>query len=237
MAGHSKWANIKRQKGVKDAQKSKLYTRLVKEIVVAIKQGGPIVETNSRLKIAIQNAKAANLPKATIEKTINKANSKDQINYTEISYEGYAKHGVAIIVECTTDNTNRTVSEVRTIFNKYGGSMAKNGSIAFLFERKGKFVIEKNENEELVLQLIDAGAETVDTEDDNTYILSPMQHFHSINKLLEECNISIQEANLEYIPNKTVKITEEQAEPIIKLIDALENNEDIKAVYHNAEIC
>jgi len=162
MAGHSKWANIKHRKGAQDKKRGKLFTRCIKDIYVAVKEGGDDINSNPRLKTAIQNAKGVNMPKDTIERAIKKASSKDSESYIETTYEGYGPNGIAFFIECTTDNINRTVANIRSIFNKFNGELGKNGSLEFLFNRLGVFELDKDENlndEELEMSLIDGGLE------------------------------------------------------------------------------
>ena len=168
MAGHSKWANIKRRKGAQDAKRGKAFTKLIKELTVAAKNGGADPEANPRLRLAIQNAKGANMPKDNIERAINKGAGSDSEDYIDTTYEGYGSHGVAVFVETTTDNLNRTVSAVRAAFSKYGGSLGTNGSLEFIFDRKGVFTFPEpqgNDLDELTLELIDGGADEIEMAD------------------------------------------------------------------------
>lgn len=238
MAGHSKWANIKRRKGAVDAKRGRLFGKLVKEIIAAAKQGGASPDGNPRLRLAIQNAKGANVPKDNIERAIAKGHKSDTAEYTEVTYEGYAPCGVAVIVECVTDNLNRTVAAVRAAFNKYGGSLGKSGSLAFLFDRKGVFVIpqeEVSDQETLDLAMIEAEAEAITPEDDCLYITCPLEAFGSVQKALEELQLVPESATLQYIPHTPVSLQGEEAiSKVMKLIEALEENEDVQTVYHNA---
>ncbi|MEN7548042.1 YebC/PmpR family DNA-binding transcriptional regulator [Rapidithrix thailandica] len=239
MAGHSKWANIKHRKGAQDAKRGKIFTKLIKEITVSAKEGGPDSETNPRLRLAIQNAKGANMPKDTIERAINKATGADAADYLELTYEGYAPNGVAVYVECSTDNQNRTVSNVRSIFNKNGGSLGKNGSLEFIFDRKGifNFALPEGMNEDdLQLELIDAGAEDVEIEDNYVVVTSAMEDFGSVNNKLTEMSIETENAGLQRIPNTTVELDDETFVKVMKLIDKLEDDDDVQKVYHNLEI-
>lgn len=176
MAGHSKWANIKHRKSANDAKKGKLFGKLVKEIAMAAKQGGAMPESNPRLRLAIQNAKSANLPKDNIERAIKTGNNRNAATYTEVTYEGHAAHGVAVIVECMTDNLNRTVADVRAIFTKYGSGLGKSNALAFLFDRKGVFTIRQTaatDEEALTLAMIEAGAEAIEPEAGYSHITCP----------------------------------------------------------------
>ena len=172
MAGHSKWANIKRRKGAQDAKRAKIFTKLIKEITVATREGGDDPDANARLRLAIQNAKGANMPKDTIERAIQKVSDSDSNTYLEPTYEGYGPHAIPIFIECATDNLNRTVQNVRSIFSKNGGSLGTNGSLSFIFDRKGVFIVNlttETVKDSLLLKLIDAGAEEIE-EDDNRKI-------------------------------------------------------------------
>ncbi len=236
MSGHSKWANIKHRKSANDTQKGKLFGKLVKEITAAAKQGGTFPENNPRLRIAIQNAKGANVPKENIERAIKKGEGAEADDYIEVTYEGYAPHGVAVIVECMTNNLNRTVSVVRAAFSKHQGGMSKSGSLAFLFGRKGVFSVKKQEvtNEEaLTLAIIDAGAESIESEEGYFYITCPLEDFGSIQKVLEELQVTPTSATLQYIPNISVALEENALHKVMKLIEILEDHDDIQRVYHN----
>lgn len=238
MSGHSKWSTIKRKKGANDAKRAQLFSKLVKEVAAAARQGGPIPENNPRLRIAIQNARGSSVPKENIDRAIKKSEDKDAANYLDITYEGYAPNGVAIIVECVTDNLNRTISYVRAAFTKYGGSMAKTGSLAFLFDRKGVLVITKDQikdEDTFTLSLIDAGADTIDLEDEVYYVMCDISDFGNLQKKIESLSIPIQSSGLQYIPNTLVPINESSADTIEKLIDVLEDIEDVQNVYHNME--
>lgn len=236
MAGHSKWANIKHRKGVNDAKKSKLFGKIVREISSAARQGGVVVESNARLRLAIQHAKNANLPKENIEKAIKKGSGGEADNYTEVTYEGYAAHGVAVIVECITDNPSRTVAAVRAIFSKYKGSLGKSGSLSFLFDRKGVFsLLQENvpDEESLTLAMIEAGATTIDAEADYLHITCPLEAFGSIQKELEKLMLPIEEAALQYIPKTLIPLAEDASGIVIKLIESLEDHDDVQRVFHN----
>ena len=242
MAGHSKWANIKRRKGAQDARRAKVFTKLIKEITVATKEAGADPDANPRLRLAIQNAKGANMPKDTIERAIHKGSDTDGEAYQDVAYEGYAPPGVAVFVECTTDNLNRTVASVRSIFSKHGGSLSKNGSVEFLFERKGIFSFIRPENiedeETFMLQLIDGGAEEVEFDNENGYIQvsSAMEDFGSLQDKLEEMGIASETAELQRIPTTTVELDDEAFVSVMKLIEALEDDDDVAKVYHNLEV-
>lgn len=218
------------------AKMSKAFTKIGKEITMATKQGGSDPTFNATLRAAIQNAKAANMPKDNIERAIKKATSKDQNDYKELVYEGYAQHGIAVIVETATDNPTRTVADVRSYFNKTGGSLGTSGSVEFLFDRKCHFKIAKEgqDLEELELELIDFGADDV-FEDDEDFIMiyGDFPNFGSLQKALEDKKIEIIESGFERIPHVTKEISEEQQADVEKLLEKLEENDDVQEVYHD----
>ena len=183
MSGHSKWSTIKRKKGAADAKRSKEFSRVVKEIMVAVRDGGPDLDNNPRLRLAITNAKGVNMPKDNIQRAINKAD-KDSSSLQEVTFEGYASNGVALYIECLTDNNLRTVSSIRSIFNKKGGNLGTNGSLSFLFDRKGVVTVPKGEfdNEEFELEIIDAGSEDIEDEGDVYIITTAMEDFGNVQK-------------------------------------------------------
>ncbi|SDK78754.1 DNA-binding regulatory protein, YebC/PmpR family [Salinimicrobium catena] len=241
MAGHSKWANIKHRKGAQDKKRAKQFTRAIKEISVAVKDGGgPDPETNPALRNAISNAKGVNMPKDTIERAIKKASGAEADNYELVTFEGYGPNGIAIFIECTTDNTNRTVASVRSIFSKNGGSLGTNGSLEFLFDRKGVFTIDREsiarKMEEFELELIEGGATTIEKEDDVIYVYTDFTDFGSMNAKLEELEIEPKNAELQRIPLNTVELPLEDAKKILQLIDKFEEDDDVQNVYHNMEI-
>ena len=239
MSGHSKWAKIKRSKSTNDTKRGKLFTKLIREITVATKEGGADAEANARLRLAIQNAKGANMPKDTIERAIKKGRGGEAANYTEVTYEGYAPHGVAVFVECMTDNLNRTVSAIRSAFTKHGGSLGKNGSVEFLFDRKGVFSIPLravNDEETFTLEMIDLGAETVEAEEGYFQITCLLEDFGNIQKKIEALHIIPETATLQRIPTTYVSLQDAAFQKVMKFIEALENNDDVQQVYHNIAI-
>ena len=239
MSGHSKWSTIKRKKGAIDAKRGKIFTRIIKEITIAANAGGPDPDANPALRLAIQNAKGANMPKDNIERAIKKATDDDASNYQEYTFEGYATNGVAVFVECLSDNNNRTVSSVRAAFNKYGGNLGTNGSLSFLFERKGIFTINKTDEmdmDELELELIDGGAEDIETEDGIITVTCAMEDFGNLNKKLEEIGVEAISAELQRIPNDTKSLELESSKSVLRLIDALEEDDDVQNVFHNLEM-
>jgi YebC/PmpR family DNA-binding regulatory protein len=238
MSGHSKWSTIKRKKGAADAKRSKMFSKVVKEITVAVKEGGPDPEGNPRLRLAIANAKGISMPKDNIERAISKGKDKDSANFLELTYEGYLSHGIAVYIECTTDNQQRTVSNVRAVFNKYSGNLGTNGSLSFLFDRKGIFTIPSGDldQEEFELEMIDAGAEDIELEDGFFSITTAMEDFGKVQKKLEEMGIEPENAELQRIPHDTVKLPEEEAKKILKVIEVFEDEDDVQKVFHNLEI-
>ena len=241
MAGHSKWANIKHRKGAQDKKRAKQFTRAIKEITVAVKEGGgPDPEANPALRNAIQNAKGVNIPKDTIERAIKKASGADADHYEVVTFEGYGPNGIAIFVEATTDNTNRTVASVRSIFTKNGGSLGTNGSLEFLFDKKGVFVIEKKnieiELEELELELIEGGASSFDKEDDYLTVYTDFNDFGMMSSKLEELKIEPKNSEVQRIPLNTTELPVEDAIKILNLIEKFEDDDDVQNVYHTLEV-
>ena len=215
---------------------SRTFTKIGKEITMPVKAGGPHPDSNSRLRVLIQNAKAANMPKENVERAIKKATSKDEANYKEVVYEGYAPYGIAIVVETATDNTTRTVANVRSYFNKAGGSLGTTGSLDFLFEHKCVFKIKEKEGvslDDLELELIDFGVDEMDADEGEVIIYGPFEEFNNIQKYLEENGYEITSAEFERIPNDTKEVTPEQREHIEKLIERFEDDEDVQNVFHN----
>ncbi len=236
MAGHSKWANIKHRKQAQDAKRSKIFSKLAREIEVAIKEGGADPEFNPRLRMAIQNAKSANMPKDNIERAIKKA-TQSPSNLEEVTFEGYGPGGVAIFVEAMTDNNNRTVSAVRAVFNKRGGNLGQRGSLKFIFDRKGIFRIPKDKfTEDLELELIDAGAEDIELDEGFYVITTAFEDYGKMSNKLNELGIEPESADLERIPVSTKEVDAETAKKIFRMIDELEDLDDVQKVYHNMEL-
>ena len=238
MSGHSKWSTIKRKKGAADAKRSKMFSKIIKEITVAVKESGPDPEGNPRLRMAIANAKGVSMPKDTLQRAINKGKDKDAANFTETTYEGYLPNGIATYIECTTDNLQRTISNIRAIFNKYGGNLGTNGSVNFLFDRKGIFTIPKGEldAEEFELEMIDAGAEDIVLEDEFYTVTTSMEDFGNMMKKLEEMKIEPENAELQRIPNETITLAKDSALKILKIIETFEDDDDVQNVFYNLEI-
>lgn len=219
------------------AQMARTFTRIGKDISIAVKSGGPDPETNSRLRAVIQNAKAANMPKDNIERAIKKASDKDQSDYKEALFEGYAMHGIAILIETATDNNNRTVANIRSYFNKCNGSLGTSGSVEFMFDHKCHFKIAKGDidPEELELDMIDYGAEEVFVEEETIMIYGEFESFGSLQSALEERGLEIISSGFERIPTVTKKLTPEQEADVEKLLEKIEDDEDVMNVYHNME--
>lgn len=238
MSGHSKWSTIKRKKGALDAKRSKIFSKIIKEMQIAIKEGGADADGNPRLRLAIANAKGARMPKDNIDRAINRGKEKDAGNFQEITYEGYLPNGVAVFIETMTDNPQRTVSNIRSIFNKYGGSLGTNGSLSFLFDRKGIIEIPKGtlNADDFELAMIDAGAEDIQLEEDYFTVSTPMEEFGRMNRALEEMGVEAENAQLERIARDTVKLDKESAQKIMKVIEMFEEDDDVQNVFHNLEI-
>ncbi len=238
MSGHNKWSTIKRKKGANDAKRSKMFSKIIKEIKIAIKEGGSDPEGNPRLRMAIANAKGASMPKDNIQRAINAGKDKDAASFVELTYEGYLPNGIAAFIECTTDNQQRTVSNIRAVFNKFGGNLGTNGSLSFLFDRKGIFTVPKGEldEEEFELELIDAGAEDLTLDDDYFTVTTAMEDFGAMMKKLEEMGLEPENAELQRIPNDTVKLSFDDAKKILRVIEAFEEDDDVQNVFHNLEI-
>ncbi|MBC8456398.1 MAG: YebC/PmpR family DNA-binding transcriptional regulator [Deltaproteobacteria bacterium] len=235
MSGHNKWSTIKRKKGALDAKRSKIFSKIIKEITIAVREGGGDSDGNPRLRLAIANAKGASMPKETIQRAINKGSEKDAAVLTETTYEGKGPHGIAFYVECLTDNTQRTVSNIRSYLNKYGGELGKNGMLNYLFERKGVFVVPKGDlnQEEFEMEVIDAGAEDIELEEGVFTITTAMEDFGNMMKKLEDLNIEPESASLQRIPKSTETIDTENARKVLKLIDLIEEDDDVQQVFHN----
>jgi YebC/PmpR family DNA-binding regulatory protein len=222
-----RWANM-----------AKAFTRIGREIAIAVKDGGPEPDYNPRLRLAMQNAKAANMPKANVENAIKRATSKEAENYDEVVYEGYAPHGIALIVETATDNLNRTVANVRHIFSKYGGNLSTSGSVDYMFTRLGQFKINKEglDVEELELELIDHGLQELRVEDDQFLLFCAFEDYGALQKALEDKGIEVQEAQLVRIPTHTKELSDAEVDDVIRLIDKMEEDDDVINVFHNMDM-
>lgn len=241
MAGHSKWANIKHRKGAQDAKRAKIFTRIIKEITIAARDGGADIETNPALRLAVQNGKGANMPKDTIERAIKKGVGGEGATLTPVTYEGYAANGIAVFVEATTDNLNRTVASVRSIFSKNGGSLGTNGSLSFIFDQKGVFAVnndqlEGKDTEEIEMELIDGGAEDVEYTDEQIVITTSFEDFGNMQKKLDELNLEAASSEIQQIPNTTTALSVDDAKQVLNLIEKMEEDDDVSNVYHNLEL-
>ncbi|MGC4022833.1 MAG: YebC/PmpR family DNA-binding transcriptional regulator [Cyclobacteriaceae bacterium] len=214
---------------------AKAFTRIGKDIAIAVKQGGPNPDNNPKLRMAIQNAKGVNMPKDRVESAIKRASSKEEKDFQEVVYEGYAPHGVPVIVECATDNPTRTVANVRVHFSKNGGSMGNSGSVAFMFERRGVFKFDptKLNLNELELDLIDAGAEDIQSDEDEITVLTKFPDFGQFQKFVESRKLEAKSSTLQYIPNTTKELSEAEQDEVLKCIEAIEEDDDVQNVYHN----
>lgn len=239
MSGHSKWHNIQAKKGKADAKRGKIFTKIGKEIMVAAKNGGANPETNAKLRDVIAKAKAANMPNDTITRAIKKASGElGAVNYETIMYEGYGIDGTAVIVEALTDNKNRTAGNVRYAFTKGGGNMGTMGCVGFMFQTKGEIIIEKTDEtdeDELMMMALDAGAEDFVAEDEVFVITTTPEDFGSVREALEANGIEFLEAEVKMIPDTYTEIGEESAKKFQKMLDMLEDDDDVQNVYHNAE--
>ena len=235
MSGHNKWSTIKRKKGALDAKRSKIFSKIIKDITIAVKEGGADPDGNPRLRLAISNAKGASMPKDNIQRAISKGADKDAAALVELTYEGKGPHGIAIFVEATTDNPQRTVSNVRAYFGKHGGELGKNGSLSYLFDRKGIFEIPKGtlNQEEFEMEVIDAGAEDIVLEDDVFTITTAMEDFGNMLRKLEQLKIEPESAELQRIPRSTETLDVDAARKVLRLIEVIEDDEDVTNVFHN----
>ena len=238
MSGHSKWHNIQAKKGKADAARGKIFTKLGRELLIAVKQGGPDPAGNSKLKSVIAKCKAANMPNDTINNAIKKASSSNE-NYEEITYEGYGPNGVAVIVEASTDNKNRTAADVRHVFDKAGGNLGTTGCVSYMFNKKGVIVIEKEtckmDEEELMMLAIESGAEDFEAGEEVYEITTDPSEFTNVCEKLEQNNIEFLEAEVQMVPSTYIQLSENDAPKMQRLIDMLEDLDDVMNVYHNWE--
>jgi YebC/PmpR family DNA-binding regulatory protein len=238
MSGHSKWSTIKRKKGAADAKRGKMFTKLIKEITIAAREGGGDPGANPRLRLAVDNAKAANMPADNIERAIKKATGElEGVIFHELTYEGYGPSGVAVMVEVATDNKNRTVAAVRHLFSKYNGSLGENGSVAWMFNRKGVITLPtQDKTEDDIMDIVlEAGAEDLQKEDEFFEVQTDLESFDPVRKALLAKELQVENASLQWIAKNVVKVNGEDAEKVIKLIDALEESDDVQNVYSNAD--
>jgi len=240
MSGHSKWATIKRKKGAADAKRGKIFTKLIKEITLAARLGGGDPEGNARLRQAILAAKAENMPKDNIDRAIKKGVGElgGASAYEEITYEGYGPGGVAVLVDVMTDNKKRTVAELRHIFTKYGGNLAENGAVAWIFEKKGSILLDKKVvNEDALMEVaLEAGAQDVREEENEYEVITDPASFEKVRKAIEAADFKYIEAKISMIPQSTVKLSEDKAASMLKLMEKMEDNDDVQNVYANFDI-
>jgi len=239
MSGHSKWSSIKHKKGITDAKRGKLFTKLIKEITVATRLGGGDPDTNPRLRAAIATARAENMPKDNIKRAIKKGTGETgEVTYEEVYYEGYGPGGAAVLVESLTDNKKRAVADIRYIFSKSGGGLGEAGCVAWMFEKKGLFVFEKKETDEEALMevVLDAGAEDIRDEESTIEVVTAPEDFEQVKKALDESNMRYLLAEITMIPKSTVKLEDKQAEQMLRLMDSLEDSDDVQKVYSNFDI-
>jgi YebC/PmpR family DNA-binding regulatory protein len=239
MAGHSKWANIQHRKGRQDEKRGKVWTRIIREIMVAARQGGGDLSMNPRLRLAVEKAKAANMPADTIKKNIDKATGNlEGVSYEEIRYEGYGIGGAAVIIDCMTDNRVRTVAEVRHAFSKYGGNLGTEGSVAFQFKHCGQFVFAPGTSEDKVMEAaLEAGAEDVLSDDDGTVeVICAAPDFEAVKAALEAAGLTPELAEVTMRAENTIELAGDEAARMQKLLDVIEDLDDVQDVYHNAEI-
>ena len=238
MSGHSKWHNIQAKKGKADAARGKIFTKLGRELLIAVKEGGPDPVGNSKLKGVIAKCKAANMPNDTINNAIKKASTSNE-NYEEITYEGYGPAGVAVIVEAATDNKNRTAADVRHVFDKAGGNLGTSGCVSYMFNKKGVIVIEKEstsmDEDELMMLALEAGAEDFSAEEEIYEITTDPSDFSTVREKLEEQGLEFLEADVQMVPTTTVKLDEAGSEKMERLIERLEELDDVSNIYHNWE--
>lgn len=239
MSGHNKWASIKHKKAATDAKRGKVFTKIIREIVVAAKEGGGIIENNARLRKAVDDARNANMPQDNIKKAIQRGTGElPGAVYEEITYEGYGPAGVALIVETTTDNKNRTASDIRKIFSKHSGSMGETGCVGWMFSKKGFIAIDKSAGDEDTIMTIalDAGAEDFVAEEDSYEIYTATNDFNAVLDAIKAKNIEIAESEISMVPQTYVKLEGENAEHMLKLLDELEEHDDVKNVFSNFDI-
>ena len=237
MSGHSKWANIKNKKAKGDAARANVFTKIGRELAIAVKQGGPNPDSNSRLRDVIAKAKAANMPNDNISRSIKKASGElNAVNYEEITYEGYAAGGVAVIVETLTDNKNRTASDVRCAFDKFGGNLGSTGCVSYMFSKKGVIVVdgEKIAEDDLFMLAVDAGADDVQSDDGVYEIYTLPQNYTAVRENLEKAGLKILSSDIEMVPENYVTPDDGAVPKILNLIDRLEENDDVQNVFHNA---
>jgi len=239
MSGHSKWSTIKRKKEKEDQKRGKIFTKIIKEITVAARLGGGDPETNPRLRTAIDNANDANMPKDNIEKAIQRGTGElPGVQYEDMTYEGYGPGGTALFIETTTDNKNRTVSEIRHLLDKNGGSLGESGSVAWVFDRKGVHYVTKDgiTEDDLMMTALEHGAEDINEEEDFFEVTCPMEEFHNLKVGLEESGFDVDESELQQIPKNRVDVTGSDAKKLMNILEALEDHDDVQNVWSNADL-
>ena len=239
MSAHNKWSSIKHKKAAADAKRGKIFTKLIKEITIAARNGGGDTDSNARLRTAIRNAKAANMPIDNITRAIKKGTGElEGVSYDELTYEGYGPGGVAVMIDILTDNKNRTVAEIRKIFSKSGGNMGESGSVNWMFERKGQIIVNKeNVSEEQLMEIaLDAGAEDVVDSEPVWEIITEATELYNVTEALDKANIKVEESKLSRIPQNTIKVEGKVAEQVLRLVETLEEHDDVQDVYANYDI-
>ncbi len=239
MSGHSKWASIKHKKSAVDAKRGKVFTKLIKEITVAARMGGGDVDGNPRLRTAIASAKSVNMPKDNIDKAVKKGTGElPGVSYEEISYEGYGPGGAAVLVDVMTDNKNRTVAEIRSLFSKNGGNMGESGCVSWMFSKKGLMLVEeKNADEDKLMSIVlDEGAEDMNLNEGAYEIITPIESFESVRKAIEENNIEISVSEITMVPQNTIKLEGKQAQQMLRMMEILEDHDDVQKAYSNFDV-
>src|SRR5436190_19503284 len=238
MSGHSKWSSIKHKKALKDARRGKLFTKLIKEITVAARMGGSDVSANPRLRTAVQTARQNSMPTDNIERAIKKGTGElEGVTYDEVTYEGYGPGGVAILVQATTDNANRTVAEIRNVFQRHGANLAATNAVAWMFDRKGQIVVDGKANEDATMEAaLDAGAEDMEKEGDIYLITTPPTQLHAIDQALRAKKLPVQSAEIAMVPKNTVKVEGSDAKRLLQLVEGLEDMDDVAKVFSNFDI-
>ena len=239
MSGHSKWSTIKRKKGANDARRGKLFTKLIRELTVAAREGGADEESNPRLRTAVQNARGANMPQNTIDRAVRRGSGDEAgVIYESAVYEGYGPAGVALIIETLTDNKNRTVSEVRHVFTKHGGNLAENGAVSWMFAQKGLIEVEESAatEEEVLLAVMDAGGEDLQGADGVFEVLAPADQFDAVKRALDEAGICYAQASLAWVPQNALAVEGADAQGIVRLLEDLEDLDDVQKVFSNFDM-
>ena len=239
MSGHSKWSTIKRKKGAEDAKRGKIFTKLAKDITIAAREGGGDMSFNPTLRMAVDKAKAANMPKDNIDRAIKRGTGElEGGNIEEITYEGYAPHGVAMLIECFTDNRNRTLSELRRVFNKQGGNLAEQGAVGWMFDQRGYITLEPNnlDDEDVFLVAVDAGADDIEIEEEEIEVYTPSSELHAVAQTLENEGLKIRDATLAQFPKNEIELDVKETLSVMTMIDLLEEIDDVDKVYSNLKI-